>query len=290
MLWGHSHLLGSGIRGWAAGRKRNLSDRLLGYKRFSAYDLSEEALRRGGDELIRFQPDYVIGYSVALDLFAKANSDRRDALRGAGVKVVVAAAEGFPEPESEARISDLFGCPVAMEYGAVETGLIGHTHPDGGYRAFWQTYLIEAERNGRNAALRVTSLYPRCVPLVRYEIGDEVELCNEGVERAVGITSFTRVIGRCNDFIALSDGFLAHSEVITHAVRSCAAIQSYQVVQKEEHIALLYTAAEDLHPADEQEIRKRLAKVHVDLKQIPFEHVDTLRQTIAGKTPMIIRR
>ncbi|MBN8279137.1 MAG: hypothetical protein J0M16_00830, partial [Gammaproteobacteria bacterium] len=39
LLWGHSHLLGSGLAGRLRGQWRALSDRALGYQRVSAYDL-----------------------------------------------------------------------------------------------------------------------------------------------------------------------------------------------------------------------------------------------------------
>jgi len=290
LLWGHSHLLGSGWRGWLNARRRELSDRLLGYRRFSAYDLGREALRRAGEEVVRFRPDYVIGYSVALDLFAAANADRRDALRAAGVRALLAAAEGFPAPDSEQRLSDLFACPVGMEYGAVETGLVGHTHPDGGYRVFWRTYLVDAERVGTHHRLRVTSLYPRRTPLVRYELGDEIDPGAGSPDLVPSVFRFDRVIGRCNDFVVLDDGFAAHSEVFTHAVRACSAIRSYQVVQEASALRIVYTAERDLASGEQADIRERLARVHASLGSISIERADAPIRTVAGKTPMVIRR
>lgn len=290
LLWGHSHLLGQGLRGWIAARRRSLSDHALGYRRFSAYDLREEALRRAAEDVLRFRPDYVIGYSVALDLFARANADRRNALRGVGVKLVLAAAEGFPAPDSEKRLSELFACPVGMEYGAVETGLVAHTHPDGGYRVFWRSYVVDAERVGDQHRLRVTSLYPRSVPLVRYELGDEIEPCQGAGHLVTSVFSFRRVLGRCNDYVELADGTLVHSEAFSHSVRSCASIRAYQVVQDGKGIHLFYQAGHELDGDDERGVRRRLGRIHEELGRIPIERVHELRRTIAGKTPMVIRR
>jgi phenylacetate-coenzyme A ligase PaaK-like adenylate-forming protein len=288
LLWGHSHLLGTGVAGWLRGLRRQALDRVLGYRRFSAYDLRPEVLRRAGEAVLRFRPDYVLGYSVALDLFARAAEARREELRALGVRLVVAAAEGFPAPDSAARLGDLFDCSVGMEYGAVETALIGHTHPEGGYRVFWRTYLVEAGQ-GTQASIRVTSLYPRCVPLVRYEIGDEVESWPDEESR-LGLASFKRVLGRCNEYVSLSDQTPIHSEAFTHAVRPCAAIESYQVVQEGPRIELRFMAARDLTPPEEGAIRERLHKVHAALEKVPLVRVHELQRTIAGKTPMILRR
>lgn len=290
LLWGHSHLLGTGWRGWINARKREISDHLLGYRRFSAYDLSRDALRRAGEDLLRFRPEFVVGYSVALDLFTSANADRRSMLRAAGVRLVIAAAEGFPAPDSADRLQDLLACRVGMEYGAVETGLVANTHPDGGYRVFWRSYLVEAERVGAHHRVRVTSLYPRCTPLVRYELGDEIELPADSADRVASVLGFERVLGRCNDYVVLDDGFTAHSEVFTHAVRACSAVRSYQVVQETGRLMLLYTSEADLPQADAKAIRERLGRVHERLGEIELVREPALRRTIAGKTPMVVRR
>lgn len=289
LLWGHSHLLGSGVGGWIRGRKRTFYDFLVGYCRHSAYDLSEPALREGARRLIRFRPDYVIGYSVALDLFARAVGDLAPELREAGVKVVIATAEGFPFADSEARLSELFNCPVAMEYGSVETNVVAHTHPTGGYRVFWRTHLVEVLGEDRRGPILVTSLYPRATPLVRYELGDEIELGGLG-ERRPGIDAFERVIGRCNDFIALADGTPVHSEAVTHAVRGCSAIQSYQAVQQGGVIELRFISDRPLLDDEVLGIRSRLGRIHADLASVTLAQVERLEQTVAGKTPMVLRR
>ena len=292
LLWGHSHLLGTGIKGWIKGRKRKVFDWLMGYYRFSAYELRPQALRRAARELLNFKPDYVIGYSVALDLFARANADLRDELHSVGVKVVVGTAESFPASESAALLEDLFGCPVAMEYGAMETGLVAHTHPRGGYRVFWKSYFVEAERDDaapEGLTVRVTSLYPRCLPLVRYELGDQIQTSDPKAERAIGIATFERVLGRCNAYAVLQDGAMVHSEAFSHAVRACSEITSYQVIQRGPDVQLHYTSRQCLTEQALAPVRVRLAKVHPLLAAVEMRKVDVLQQTIAGKTPMVIR-
>jgi phenylacetate-CoA ligase len=294
LLWGHSHLMGSGLKGRLNAVRRKLSDRLLGYYRFSAYDLRPEALREAARALIRFRPEYVVGYSVALDLFARANADLRDELRAVGLKVVIGTAESFPSPDSAQLLEDLFGCAVAMEYGSVETQLIAHTRPAGGYAVFWQSYFLEAERDGSSASssglqVRVTSLYPRCFPLVRYELGDEIELWDDATNHAIGIDGFKRVRGRCNDHVLLKDGTIVHSEAFTHAVRSCGEISGYQVAQSGASLSINYTARENLTAEQLAQIRSRLARAHPQLAHVEIKRVERLRQTIAGKTRMVIK-
>ena len=257
------------------------------------YDLRPEALREAARVLIRFRPEYVVGYSVALDLFARANRELRDDLRGVGLKVVIGTAESFPSPDSAQLLEDLFGCAVAMEYGSVETQLIAHTRPAGGYTVFWQSYFLEATRDGSASSsglqVRVTSLYPRCFPLVRYELGDEIELWDDETNLAIGIDSFKRVRGRCNDHVLLKDGTIVHSEAFTHAVRSCGEISGYQVAQSGASLSINYTARENLTAEQLAQIRARLARAHPQLAHVEIKRVERLRQTMAGKTRMVIK-
>jgi len=289
LLWGHGHLLGSGVRGWIRARRLEISDRLLGYHRFSAYDLQPAKMRRAADDLLAFRPDYVIGYSVALDLFARANADRKAALRGVGARVVLGTAESFPSEDSVQILEDTFGCPTGMEYGAVETGVVAHTHPSGDYRVFWRNHLVEAVGQGPRKRLLLTSLYPRAFPLVRYEIGDEVEAAGDSDDALAGLAEFRRVVGRCNDYVILRDGFTVHSEVFSHAVRPCSAVRGFQVVHDGDEVRLHYTSEDGLPPEQANGIRARLAKVHPSLGAVRLERVPALDQTIAGKTRMIIR-
>ena len=287
-IWGHSHLLGSGWRGRVNAVKRQIADRLLGYHRFSAYDMRPDVLRQAGDALLAHRPDYMIGYSVALHQFARANQDRAEPFRAAGLRVVIGTAESFPGEEARVAVARLFGCPVSMEYGAVETGVMAHEHPDGGYRAMWRSFLLEAERSGDGRhLLRVTTLHPRCFPLVRYEIGDEIELDEPDRPREHSIAHFRRVAGRCNDYLEV-EGAMIHSEAFAHAVRPCPAVTGFQIVQGPAGARLRYTADAALDETATNGIRERLRRVHPALGPLPFERVERLPQTVAGKTRMVV--
>jgi phenylacetate-coenzyme A ligase PaaK-like adenylate-forming protein len=177
-----------------------------------------------------------------------------------------------------------------MEYGAVEAMGMAYTRPEGGYQLFWHSYLAEAERRGAYWTLRLTSLYPRSLPLVRYEIGDEVELADGAPDHVIGLSRFERLIGRCNDHVVLTNGALVHSEVFSHAVRPCGSVRGYQILQEGSALRLRVTPPGALSAEEEAGLRGRLAKVDPELAAIALERVDSLHQTVAGKTPMIVRR
>ncbi len=289
LIWGHSHLLGSGFVGQLNRLTREAKDALLGYCRFSAYDLGETAMKKAGDAMLGFRPAYVVAYAVALDRFARVNADRKDAFRQLGLKVAIATAECFPRSDSVAFISDILGTPVTMEYGAVETGLLAHQHPGGNFKVFWGHYFLDgcaSEALPGCHEIFLTSLYPRCTPLVRYKIGD---LISSNPNDRVFDQEFGRVVGRCNDWLALPDGGRVHSEAFAHAVKECPFLVGFQVVQRDNGEIQFHYVPAARSEANEPEVRRRLATIHPALRNVAFQQVPFIPQTIAGKTRTIIR-
>lgn len=285
-IWGHSHTLG---KGWKRIINKLIFDiglPLVGFKRFSAYDLSDEKLIQAGDEILKFKPSYIIGYSKALFMLAKANEHRSTDFHALGLKVVMGAAEGFDKDEDRAFVAEVFGCPVGLQYASMEANYIAQTHPDGGYRVLWKNNLIECVDDEGNPAatgrILVTSLYPRAFPLIRYEMGDIIANCKKD---GISVYEFENVKGRDNDFLMLDDGTPIHSEGITHAIKLSNQITAYQIRYTEDGVYTIYVTSNEKLPASEiQSIKNHLKQVDVRLADLDIVQTDRLKQTIAGKT------
>ena len=264
-------------------------DLLQNYVRHSAYDMSEPALRRALAHLSRARPDFVIGYSCYLDELARSAEDWCLPSRPFALKLVIAAAEGFPASDSRARIEDLFQAPVAMEYGSVETGLIAHAHPDGDYRVFWHSYLLEYGGDGEQEVF-VTSLFPRCTPLFRYRLGDRFDLGEHATTTAgCSVLSFEGVLGRSNLPVVLPGGRTLHSESISHIVRGLPKVLGYQFVCAPDRVTLRVKTKGPLTDADVAAIRGTARRVDPQFGELlQVVSVSDLERTIAGKTPMVI--
>ncbi len=290
LIWGHSHSLPTGWRGHWARWARRVADAGLGYLRWSAYDLGGEALRSAGDAILAFQPRYLLGYSVALARFAEVNHRRGSDFRRLGLTAVVATAEAFPRSESARRLERLLACPVVMEYGAVETGPLAYARFGRPYQAFWRDFYLEslpAKGSSGRHELLVTSLSERSLPLIRYRIGDLLEAppAGSGFPREI-----PNIVGRCNDFLEMSDGTPIHSEAFSHALMSTAALQMFQVRQPSRGaIEVLYQAARELTLEEEREISRRLAGIHAELSRAALRRVKRLEPSMAGKTKVIVR-
>jgi phenylacetate-coenzyme A ligase PaaK-like adenylate-forming protein len=175
-----------------------------------------------------------------------------------------------------------------MEYGTVETGLIAHTHPEGTYRVFWHNYFVEAgeEGPGGGRTVRVTSLYERCFPLLRYEIGDEIDTCDEGAQ--YGLREFRDVRGRLSSCIRLRDGTRLHVGALKACVGYHEGIPTYQIVRGKDALILNLLYDGELPRSVEDSIRTRLCRVHPLLAEVKIEAVKGLVRTAGGKIPVVI--
>ncbi len=291
LLWGHAHLLGTGVKGAINRIKRSASDRLLGYTRVSAYALAPSNLTAGCDRLLASKARYVIGYSSALDRFARHNSDRANDIAKLKLKAVIATAEGFPRSDSTEVVRHTFGAPVVMEYGAVETGPLAYQDHDGSFPVFHAHYRLSF-RGGEGPAANevlVTSLYPRALPLMRYALGDLAEVAPGDIEQG-SLMRLRRVVGRCNDIVTLPSATVVHSEAFTHCVRDIPGLEAFQVVIGEgAWPRIRYTAAADLPDSAVSEIRRRLSLIDQGMEGTAFERVDGMALSVAGKHQMMVK-
>lgn len=290
LIWGHSHIFGVGLKGVVGRLRRRASDWALGYTRWNAYRLAPDDLDRAADALLQSGASYVIGYASALDRFARANQGRSASLHRLGLAAVIATAEGFPRADSREVLEACFGCPVIMEYGAVETGPVAYQRPSGGYDVFWAHHRLEAldaEGPGAGREMAVTSLYPRALPLLRYAIGDLIQPA-AGEDRS--LTEFLSVVGRSNEAVTLPDGAVIHSEAFTHAVRDIQGVRAYQIVRRQSGTlpAIRYESAAPLTPTEERNLRQRMGKVHPLLFNADTEWVSAIPPSVAGKHRMVV--
>lgn len=293
LLWGRAHTLGTGMVGFYQKTKRKMLDKLLNMYRFSAYDLNPHTMRQAALKLLEMKPDYLYGYSAALDHLGRANLELKEQLRNCHLKAIIGTAEAYPSPESKDFLEDLFHCPVGNEYGTVETGPIAYTKPDKkGYYVFWRSYFLEGEKKPDLVGwrVRITSLYPRCFPLVRYDLGDEI-IPSESFEKIIGIYDFEDILGRKDDFVILPDGAIIHMSAFHNVFKHVfKKVKSCQVIQENNQINIYYTSNEELTDDDKNDLRERFRGVDEQLCDVPIIKIGTKIQTTSGKTPMIIRR
>jgi len=290
LLWGHSHLLGTGFKGKGKHALRRVKDRVLGYRRVDAYHLDQASAQSHLRRMLDFRPKAVIGYSSALDLLVRYNQDLAPQVRELKLKFVVGTAENLPRTDSKVLIESFFGCPFVMEYGGVEFGSVAHNRPGEGYNVYWWNSLVETLEERGTAAedskpIAVTALYKRYFPVIRYRNGDEIR----GAQRLseVQVVKFDEVCGRHNDAITLDDGSAIHSVGLFHCIHQEPQVFNIQLIIESQRLRLLLVASNSDDKVA-QRIRKRLHDLNPALASCAIEFVPDLVTNRAGKRRWVI--
>jgi phenylacetate-coenzyme A ligase PaaK-like adenylate-forming protein len=282
----------TGLASRLAAHHHAWSERLMGTYRFPSLRLDDAKLRHACDELLRFKPVFLLALGGVLDAFCRVNADRAARLRALHLKVAVATGEPFPNSDTPDLVNRVLGCPCAMEYGSVETGVLGFTRPLpvglGHFELFWRSHLVEAGETGAagGRVVRVTSLYPRKFPLLRYEIGDEVLMFKDDDARS--LTRARAILGRTSSLVTLPDGGHVHAVAFERALRAIAGVERFQVVSRGGVISLKLVAPDADHHALTSEAVAALRHLHPSLESARIEFTNLLAQTPSGHTPPVI--
>ena len=293
MLWGHEHLYGTGFKRKINIYKRRFKDWLANWKRVSAYDLSVDAMRAAFVTFEKFQPKAVLGFSPAVLAFVRHNKDRTRTVES--VKVVICSAGPLSAAEKQ-EIEAFFDAKVCMEYGSVECGVMAYTRPeDGRYYTFWNTHLIQAQKDdsGNYKAL-VTRLVDCYVPLIRYDIGDYLDLEGEDVDACKrSVLGMKDVLGRPSEMISFACGVSFFGALIGDCVKQVPTVLSSQIAVDEAKniLEIRVTADGELSGDDLMLIKNRFELTVADAHKIDVRivQVEKLQMTNGGKVPRVVR-
>jgi len=294
LIWGHSHLLGAGWRRQWNHILRKAKDAVLGYKRVDAYALSIDLCKQYAEELLRYRPAGLIGYSAVLDYFVRALPERWIDFKALGLKFVMPCAEPAPKKDSFELLGRVFGCPVIQEFGGVDFGHVGMKLGEEPFQVFGEENFLEVLSGEKKAAAvpeaqgaaLVTSLYKRYLPLIRYRQGDV--LGDASRLKHGHVASFQSLQGRLNDMVELSDGTAVHSVAVFHCTHQEPAVLNIQMVLEDFGPRILLVTKEKIDTELEGRIRHRLGQITPLLAQALIERVEDLVTTRAGKRRWVV--
>ncbi|MDX2377639.1 hypothetical protein M4I32_12590 [Microbacterium sp. LRZ72] len=231
LVWGHSHLYGSGMRRGVRGLQRAMRDRVGRTLRLDGYQHSSTALAAQLDRLIAYRPRYVVGYSSGMSRLARAADETQLAsLRGLRLKAVVVTSDTLDRVDEEA-VRRAFHCPVVIEYGAAEAGVIAISrYETREIRVLWNSHLVTLSPSNE---LRVTTLWPRQFPLINYALEDVV--IAKSVTAAGSVLALNEIRGRAADQLRIR-GRNANLTIgalqLVHMVKGYKPVESVQFSQE----------------------------------------------------------
>jgi phenylacetate-CoA ligase len=215
---------------------RVLRDRMLNYRLLSAFDLGEPALSRYAQILRRERPEKVFGYASALYLLARYLRRIGWSTDGSYPRVVFTTAEPLYDYQRE-TIQSVFGCPVSIEYGCREAGVIATECPAGGIHIASEGIILEiigsdAGMIGTGGEVVITVLDSWAMPIIRHRTGDIGTLQVEECECGRGLPCLNNIEGRRTDFLVTPGGKVMHALAVNYIMREFATIREFQVIQE----------------------------------------------------------
>jgi len=186
--------------------------------------------------LNQWQPAMLLGYPTALALLA---AEARAGRLRIVPRRVIASSEPLL-PETRRALERAFGAPVANMYGTSEAGpmAVGCWRGTGMHLCDDLVIVEPADQDGRpvppgtaSARVYVTAPANPVLPLIRFELTDQVTVTGTACPCGSAHTLIADVQGRLEDAFRYPGGATIHPHVFGSALRRDAGIVTYQVRQ-----------------------------------------------------------
>ena len=186
--------------------------------------------------LNQWQPAMLLGYPTALALLA---AEARAGRLRIVPRRVIASSEPLL-PETRQALEQAFGAPVANMYGTSEAGpmAVGCWRGTGMHLCDDLVIVEPADQGGRpvppgtaSARVYVTAPANPVLPLIRFELTDQVTVTGTACPCGSAHTLIADVQGRLEDAFRYPGGATIHPHVFGSALRRDAGIVTYQVRQ-----------------------------------------------------------
>lgn len=254
---------------------------------FSAYHLSPETTPHYVAELRRAHPPWLHGYPSLLALLAGLLLERGETL-GYTPRWVTTGA-GNLMPHQAGIIREVFGRSPVQHYGMAEAVANFFQCPAGALHVDEDFAAVEFLPVAGEKGLRVvgTNLSNPATPLLRYDVGDRVEIADSSCACGLLGRVLACVDGRQEDYVILSNG--ARLGRMDHIFKDMTAIREAQIVQKAPGRIVVRIVRHPRYSENDEtrllaEVKKRIG----ELAEVRFEYLEWLPRSGNGKLRFVI--
>lgn len=218
-------------------RVKQIRDRVMNQLLLNAFDMSIENMELYSQAIEKFQPKCIYGYASSLTLLATHIKQRGRPIHLPQLKVVCTTGEPL-YPNQRAIIQQVFGSPVANEFGSRDIGFTAHESPEGQMLLLSESMILEvldshgqAVAPGETGEAVITGLCSQAQPFIRYRTGDMVKASAEQCLAGRGLHVIDEVVGRSTDFIVAADGTIMHALAVIYVLRAIEGIGEFKIIQ-----------------------------------------------------------
>ncbi len=216
---------------------KTVRDRLINQLVLNAFAMSPARMDLYLDAIEAYKPHCLYGYASSVALLAAHAVDRERKPRLPELKVVCTTGEPLYEHQRN-LIGEVFGVPVANEFGSRDIGFTAHETPEGQVLLMSESIVLEVLDEAGNPVAPgelgeavVTGLCSDAQPFIRYRTGDMVRLSPEPDRAGRGLQVLAEVVGRQTDFLVRADGTIMHALAGIYVLRGTEGVAEFKLIQ-----------------------------------------------------------
>jgi phenylacetate-CoA ligase len=257
---------------------------------YSTFHINQNFLRFYIENLINYNPEYFVGFPSTILEIAKFGLKEGIIYPKGTLKAIFPTAESI-NLEMRNIIEMFFGVKMYDQYASSEGAPFIFECVNGKLHMDLRTGVFEILNNNnepcQSGKLVLTSFTTEGTPLIRYDIGDTIEMDNSNIECTCG--NFNPIVksihGRIDDFIYSKENGKINLGNVSNTLKDTKGIIKFQVIQNEiEAISILLVI-------DESVYNEKIEKVFLNNwrdrvgnnMQISITYVDSIEVEKSGK-------
>lgn len=257
----------------------------------SAYHADKDNLEHYINKLNDFKPESLDGFTTVLHRLAKYILENNISLNFRPIAIFPTAEALTPEMKTD--IEKAFKCPVRNQYASSEGSPFITENTEGKLEINPATGVFELEHVQDNIyELIVTAFYTTTTPLLRYKIGDSVELESqlpeEYKQRDIKIK---RIIGRNNDFLYSNERGVVTNVNLSTIIRDGGTdiIESQFIQNTTDEIVINLVVEKNINTVElEKKLMTSLNTRFGNSTSYKFNYVNSIEKSSGGKTRFAI--
>lgn len=268
------------------------NDFLYKVRYYSTFHIKEEYLEYYVKDLVQFKPEYLVGFPSTMLEIARKGLKMGLKFEPNQIKAIFPTAEMITQ-EMRDVFSEFFNSFTFDQYASSEGAPFIFECENNKLHLELQSGVFEvlddSNNNSNNGRLVITSFTTHGTPLIRYEIGDSVELSNTvcGCENNNPVVD--KIHGRIDDYVFSSENGKINLGNISNTLKDTIGIKKFQVIQNEmDKILILMIVENEVYTEKIEQIflmnwRDRVG----NMMKIEINYVDKIDSEYSGKFRLI---
>jgi phenylacetate-CoA ligase len=264
------------------------TDNWYNIRYYSTFHIKESYLKYYVENLINYKTEFIVGFPSSLLDIAKFGLKNNYFYPEGMTKAIFTTAESITE-EMKFYIEKFFKGPMYNQYGSSEGAPFIFECVNKNLHLELQSgvfeVLDESDKPVKSGRLVVTSFTTSGTPLIRYDIGDSIELSDEICTCGNNNPLVKEIFGRIDDYIYSPENGKINLGNISNTLKDTEGIVKFQAIQnKIDEVSIRIQVDNLLYNKKIENIfmnnwRDRLG----DKMNIDFKYVDTISVEKSGK-------